>query len=340
MDEETRRRLPEPPELKRAAGRLPRLVASVLIVAWTAAAETAPLVLEIKDPTRHWIENGFVEMVPPIRVSVAAGLQTETAIMLFVPDGQQIGVQAGLGGQPILSFPPGTVAERIAYRLFDNGQRRTVEDVRGTRWDDQGRELFHVYRAATPEPHSRLIGMEWRRDDPGEQEEATEFLTAIVGTTPMPISGRMPRSGDVARFRSMNACASCHVQGKPAAADPREPLPPWPTDHSGLYVPQAVLSDRAALSSTRMFHDPNAGDRFVRAECPDGDAEIVTWAYGRYYRCPQGGLPMGRRDMRLSSTDEDEHGLKVCRSRRYLFERMDAAARFAFREAFAVCGIE
>ena len=302
-----------------------------------AARGAEPVRIDIADPQRHWRDQGFVELTPAIRVSVAPGART--AIYLKVPDGARIaGRRLPSPDRATLQMPPGSASDRVSFTAALDGQW-TVDDVRGTRWGGDGREYFHVYRPRGPDLHAPLVGYEWPRDDPHLAIAATRLLSDLVRDTPAPLSAMLPSWGEVARFRMLNRCESCHVADKPMAADDRAALPSWATDGSGLYVPLAVLADRAPLSTSRMFHDPNIGEAFVTATCGDMPAREHMGRRSRWFSCPDDAVPMGILDVAAGLAAGNPHVQRVCASRRYLFDRLDPAGRQAFAPAFAACGI-
>ncbi|MCK6454409.1 MAG: hypothetical protein L6R19_26700 [Alphaproteobacteria bacterium] len=322
-----------------------RLLLTLCLIAWSvlsppaqAAPASEPRRVEIADPSRYWRDNGFVELTPAIRVSVPLGART--LVYLKIPEGGLLTTrQVARQQRPTIRLPPGSAAARVSLTADEAGTW-TVEDVRGTRWDAQGREYFHVYRPRGAEAGAPLVGYEWPRGDDALQDRATALLTDLVRDLPLPFRGSAPAPREVARFRALNDCGSCHQPDKGQASSPFERLPPWLTDASGIYVPLAVLSDRAVLSTTPAFHDPNAEDPFVAARCADGApaSEYVRW--GRhFFRCGDGGMPVGIHDMQAARAAGDAHAGRVCASRRHLFERMDEAGRRAFAAAFRACGI-
>jgi mono/diheme cytochrome c family protein len=318
------------------------LAASMLFAAVAARADLPatplePARIDIADPTRYWRDGGFVELTPAIRVSTAPGWRT--VVYLRIPDGGRIATQMLADqGRSTLLLPPGSASDRVSLTA-DAGGQWTVDDVRGTRWGADGREYFHVYRPTGAGLGAPLQGWEWPRDDPHRANAASALLTALVRDSPQPFSGALPSWGEVMRFRALNQCQQCHVADKPMAGSDRAALPPWATDASGLYVPLAVLADRAPLSTTPMFSDPNAGAPFVVARCGDAPAREHMGRRSRWFSCPDDGVPMGVLDVAAARAAGDPHAERLCASRRYLFERMDSAGREAFAAAFAVCGI-
>lgn len=314
-----------------------------MLLSFPACADDQLTRIDIADPVRYWEDNGFVEMHAPIRPSVVAGKTAQTKIFLYVPADQLIQTQYHEQTRRYtLKFPPGSVADRVSFRLYktntDNiGQ--TIDDVRGTRWGRTGREYFHVYRPTGVAPDTPLLGYEWPRDNPAMVEAATHTLTAQVAKAPQPIAGGLPSKSNVRRFRSLNNCAACHIANKPVAVTGNARLPPWPTDASGLYVPSMVLLDHAPLSNTGSFHDPNVNDAYISASCGDSAARIRSAYYADWFHCTNNAMPIGVRDMRGGLRGDDRYTRAVCDSRRYLYARLDQTGRQVFAEAFRVCGI-
>lgn len=321
----------------------PAVVAAILCLAAALPARAddpaplAPQRIDIADPQRYWRDNGFVELTPAIRVSTAPGWRT--LVYLRIPEGGRISARF-LDDQerPTLLMPPGSASDRVSLTSDETGQW-TVDDVRGTRWGPDGREYFHVYRPTGVQAGAPLTGWEWPRDDPHRANAANALLTQFVRDTPQPFSGLLPSFGEVWRFRALNQCQQCHVADKPAARLDGGRLPSWATDASGLYVPLAVLADRAPLSTTPMFSDPNAGAAFVAARCGDQPASQHIGRRSRWFGCPDDTVPMGVFDLEAARQAGDPHAERLCQSRRYLYDRMDDAARLAFARAFRACGM-
>ena len=221
-----------------------------LILTLPQAVHADPVPLRIADPANFWTSNGYVELAPAIKVSIPPGGDSETIVYLKLPaDGLIEVIPASGQATANIKLPAGSIIDRVAYvRLRDGGFG--VEDVRGTRWDKDGTEWFHVYRPVSAEKKAALQGMEWRRGNVAEQASATDLLAAFLEKTAMPPFGGLPDRRDVRQFRGLNDCAACHQVSKPEARAGGEPLPPWPTDARGLYVPIAVLADTGLLSDT------------------------------------------------------------------------------------------
>jgi hypothetical protein len=216
------------------------------------------------------------------------------------------------------------------------GQTPRIDDVRGTRWDRDGVEYFHVYLPRDDRAGSALVGVEWRRDDPEQERLATDWLVDWVRTHPAPPDGATMDDAQAARFRSLNHCQKCHIADKPEATSEADRMPPWPTDGRGLYAPLAVLAPRAILSNTPAFDDPNAGDPFVTARCPNGPAVLQGTPGAHWFLCAR-GVPGGERDLLAATRAADGYAARTCRSRRYLVSHMDPAARALHEPTLRPC---
>ena len=291
-----------------------------------AAKQTSLRPIVIAEPLERWSRDGFVEMAPIVRSSIATGGGTQTRVWLRLPEG---GVVTAPQGR--LMFPPGTESDRVSYVLGASGKPVFVDDVRGTRWDAQGREYFHVYMPHDERAASGLIGVEWSRADPDEERAATDWLVQWSQAHGSP-GGAL----DEDRFRALNHCQSCHVADKAEATSDDDDMPPWPTDGRGLYAPLAVLSAHAVLSSSPSFDDPNAGDPFMKARCPKGAARLRGGAGDHWYTC-SAGMPIGERDLAAAMRASDDYAIRTCRARHYLVDHMDDAARARYAEVLAPC---
>jgi hypothetical protein len=287
----------------------------------------------IEDPSRYWTDSGFAEMTPPLRLPSRDGRE-RIRVWLRVPPGQFLGLERGPRGLS-LTYPPGTIADRADQS--DEDDASSVGDVRGTRFEADGREIFHVLRRLDGPGSSRLSGLEWRRGDPDAEAGATRSMTARMQRTRGP-------DADLDAFRTQNDCASCHVHDKPErtlqlAND--GPPPNRGTDSGGLYVVQTVLADGAPLETHRA-REMNEGDPFVTVRCgEDGPpARIVSRSWrARHYVCDDGRVPYGRYDLAGAFDAGDPHALAVCRSRAYLRDHLGAEGRAAFGPVLAECGL-
>ncbi len=302
------------------------LLAAILGAACTGGG--GPPRLRIDDHAGHWASAGFVEMVPPIRPPSSGDGGDRIVTYLRVPDAERVEIVAGADG-PTLRFPPGTEADRV--ELDGTG---AIVDVRGTRFEADGREVFHVYRPAVA---GALVGTEWQRDDPAAAARALAFLEAEARRASRLEGPALERF--IRRFDSLNDCASCHAHEQRQAIAERPGHPNRRTDASGLYVPLESLGDVAPVERHRP-RDTNADDPYVHTTCGDAPAELATGRDGaRRYVCPGGGLPISRLDLAAARAAGDAHAQAVCASRAYLFAHLDEAGRRAFAGGFVECGL-
>ncbi len=298
--------------------------------------------VRIADPRRYWHATGFREMTPPIRVSLVAHSNAQTVIYLKIGDGGNVLTHPGPDGSLTIQYPPGSESDRVSMALYrENGTLGyTINDVRGIRWDHNGREYFHVYRASGPEPHAPLIGYEWPRDNARAAADAAEQLTQILRTTPLP-NGYWSSNYDIRRFRQLNRCQNCHWPNKRGARLLSDRRPSWATDASGLYTPLSVLHDYAPLSTESAFHDPNSTDPYIQAHCGSHtgptNAERFGSPGGYYYRCPDMAYPIGVRDLPRALHEGDRYSERVCDARSYLYRRLDANGKRHFAAAMRSC---
>lgn len=301
------------------------------------ARPTAPADSPQLDPTTHW--RGFVEMMPPVAVSQRAGGLGRVAVRLRLEPGTRIRARFIEEQQRYtLDFPPGAVADRVSLRgRYEGGaQVFTVGDVRGARVAQDGVGVFHVYRPISGERDAPLLAWRWR---PGASEAADRERSALldhVAATPRAFADAPPSDDYVRFFARMNACERCHEPDEARSGAST----PWATDGEGWFTPLAVLTHELALSTTSSFHDPSADDPFVTKRCGDEPALERGVPGATYYECADGSLPLGTRDVPAGLAAEHPYTLGLCRSRRYLYEHMEAEARAAFARAFDECGLE
>jgi hypothetical protein len=271
-----------------------------------------------------WIENGYVEMVPPLRLpSRPDGSEQIEVWIKFAPTGK-IGVK-WLEDQKrhALTYPPGTIADRLE---FLDGKH--VVDVRGTAIGDGGQEVFHVYRPSG----KGLVGYDWKRDDPAAQEEATRLLILHEESR-----GKVSKT-----FAANNECANCHGHSR---AERRHKGPSRATDTVGWFQPESVLRDRVPVEKHRP-REMNLDDPFIKFECPStsgGETQPATFTNRKKGQkwpvCPDELTPIGVIDVKAALAKNDQHARGLCKSREALYQHMDDEARKAFASAFEVCGI-
>lgn len=312
------------------------LMSATLARTTAATPPSEPVSVEIGDPSMYWSSDGFVALVPAIRVSVTPG--SRTVIYLQIPLGRKITTRfLSDQGRYTLKLPLGSIADRVSYSKRSNG-KFVIDDVRGTRWDESGTELFHVYRPVSDEADAPLMGFEWRRGDSQQEARATAKLVDLIQSTSERFPVLRASRRDVARFRDLNRCQMCHVPNKQMAQTNDDVLPPWQTDTLGLYVPLAVLQDDSPLSTTAYFDDPNADDPFVSARCARGYADRRRSMASRWFACDDDSVPIGHYDLASALTADQEHAHLVCATRRYLYDRLDELGRQIFAPSVQACG--
>jgi hypothetical protein len=297
---------------------LPRgAIALALLIG--AGCERGPKNVTIDDRAHYWEKNGFTELVPAIRAPSTADERDVVHVWIKLPEGARV---TAIGGS--LRVPPGTIADRVETR----GEGGV--DVRGTRFDAREGELFHVFHSDAKTPSAPVSGWEWPRSDEKLGQQATDKLVASL-------AGQPP--GEIEALRQFNQCVRCHEHDTPAVKNAAERRPRRRTDGSGLFELLAVLEDEAPPELNRP-RDMNVGAPFVTVHCGAADPELRTRPDGaRHYACADGTAPVARLDVAAALAAGDAHAVAVCASRRFLFDHMDAAARAAFAQRFAACGI-
>lgn len=306
-------------------------VVCCFVVCAAGAADDA-LVL----PQDHWRTDGFVELVPTVRLPTDGDGDDHIAVWLKLPDGGVIDVdEAGL------VFPAGTVADRVESVVVDGV--RTVVDVRGSTVLGKGRQRFHVYVPSDLTPGGPLRGFAWRSDDAAASARATTALATFLSTTPQLQAGGHHATATstrqlVDRYVQNNRCLDCHTAGRDETL--REDISPRrATDAQGWFVPLAVLDDVQPLDQARP-RDTNVGS-FVDVRCPaaGGKAQRETGTDGAArWRCAE-GAPLVHFDVAAAVKAGDDHAERVCASRRFFFTHMTMKARTRYADAFRACGI-
>ena len=181
--------------------------------AWASSTSPADRLhrVAIGNPDTYWTSAGFTEMTSPIRPPSRDGKES-IRVWLRVPEGKSIGIGHGEDGAPLLSYPEGTVADRVDLR--DGADPRSVTDVRGTSFTVEDGELFHVLRRLDGDADVRLSGVEWRRGDEEASVSATRAMLLALERSSDEHAGaaRDFRSGSSSNVRT--DCAGCHLYGE------------------------------------------------------------------------------------------------------------------------------
>lgn len=286
----------------------------------------------IEDPRTHWESAGYVELRPAAHVPSSSPERDQVVTMALLPEGSIIEtIETDTG--PSLRFGPGAVLDRVEFHGL--GDKRHVIDVRGTRVDAAGTQLFHVYRKDAKGVHAPLFGFEWRAGDPQLHHKATQAFLDRLATRP-PGKGMEvdEREAYLGRMRTKNDCAGCHVASRPANHKRGEHgLVNRRADASGFYTPLAVLADEVPVEGYGA-HDLNEEDPFITVSCADGP--VIHDKKDRP-RCEDDTVPVARLDVAAGVAANDSHALAVCASRRLLFRHLDERGQELFADSLTHC---
>lgn len=295
----------------------------------------------VKWPNRvnYWKQSGFVEMVPPVRLPTDKSIHEYVRVWLRIPAGRNVAV-TWLPDQKryTLTFPPGTVADRIDGGEHAKQAMFTVDgiaDVRGATLVADGKTWWHVYEPVPGRSSTWLHGYAWRRTGPkGDNLAADSLIKLYYPGAPAKADKEM------AIFRRLNQCGACHQVNRPIPARANDKGSAFPeTDADGFYQPITVLTDSMTLVNDRPW-DLNADDPYISVWCGKTKARLTTRgdAYRRYM-CPDHVMAVGKLDMMAALKHHDPHAMKVCAARKYLYEHMNANGRKAFEKGFSECSI-
>ena len=310
------------------------------------AAGAGTELLEVQAPQSHWTEeNGFVEMVSPIRLPSTQNDRSRIQVFLKLPRGSIIDVIPSDGERgPLLRHPDGTRADRVESKLVytNDGTRWTIADVRGGEIHG-GRQDFHVMRPAKAGANSALFGYRWKKGDQAANQQAHGAIIEAManfgaGFVYSSSARRLPKK--IESFKSFSACASCHEEARPLRRRIHEPSPFRGSDASGYFGVQTVLENEGPLEMYRP-KEVNHESPYVSIFCPSGaQPERISNQKGAVrFACQDGEIPQARFDMAAAVSDGDPHAKRVCRSRRYLHAHLRENARERFAKRFGECGI-
>ena len=166
---------------------------ALAVIAGACHKHDAVVAVDLPQADDYFAHNGYVELVPPVRLPTDAEGRDRIRVWMKLPKRGVIDLDSA--GR--LRVPDETVVERV--ESFDD----RVVDVRGTRFDDGGKEWFHVYRRAG----DRLVGVEWPRDDAGAEKRARARIDDLVRDSE-PDGGT--RDQWIARWHQLDDSAACH----------------------------------------------------------------------------------------------------------------------------------
>lgn len=306
--------------------------------------------VDVERPAEAWREAaGFVLMQPPVNLPTTAFGKSRVDVHLKLPEGGMIEVRDdGPDGGPNLHLPPGTVGDRLEYLKLGKGDEAqwVLADVRGGSITEDG-QLFHVLRPVEPGAGAALFGYEWTRGGEQLAARAHERIAYSMRHEGMGFArSRKDPDKSADHFVGLARCDGCHLRNKPTyktradvkAADAWRPN--RASDASGYYSVLTTLRDEMVIEGGRPW-DPNPDDPLVSVTCPEGEAKLVSndEKGTRHYECPEGVLPIGRRDVAKGLASGDVTTVRLCAARRYLRDHMGETARQTFAPAFESCKI-
>lgn len=284
--------------------------------------------LTIADPRDFWTGGGYVNLVPPVHLPSVSRDRAEVEIWAKLPDPGAGLIELDASGERFV-FPPGSVLDRVEYRVKDG--KRYVVDVRGTTVDADAAQRYHVYRRG-PEG---LFGFEWVRGDTDAHDAATDALIARLAEVP-PGSKMKAKARDeyLQSVRGKNDCFGCHLLSRATNARQNEHgLVNRGTDASGFFTPQTLFAEVIPVEKYGKF-DRNHTDPRVTVACPaDGEVQIVhdkPW-------CDEKAVPQGRYDLVGALAAAEPRARQVCAGRKYLADHASAAIRDRFAKALESC---
>ncbi|HET6583758.1 MAG TPA: hypothetical protein VFG69_09925, partial [Nannocystaceae bacterium] len=289
----------------------------------------------IRDPADHW--EDYVELVPAVRLPTSLDQQDRIQVFVRLPEGGKIRVDwLGTQDRHTVRLPVGASIDRVeSWRYHEpSGEvRETVVDVRGLRMTSDG-PRYHVLRPASGAPRAPLLGWSWPADDPAAHAEATDRLETFLRGRPAPVMKRELDEHEIASVVANNACEACHRRDL-AEDEGREAAPRRASDHDGGFALLMVLARQMPISSARPL-DLNHRDPFVQLSCRDGTRLV---SLSPMPRCRDGESAVATRDVAAGLASGDAYTHRVCESRQFLWDHMDAHAREAFADSFRECGL-
>lgn len=296
--------------------------------------------LRVEDQTTFWRDQGYVELFPTIPLPTSHDRRSSIRTVVRVPADARIDARfVPEQDRFVVVWPAGTRAARVEGLLYRVGEPAlTISDVRGVWKADDERTWFFVLRPDGGEPETELVGWAWRRGEHIQHDAATTALLAHARTTKAPVDEPPYGPDALKRLREVNECASCHEHARPRQLFVGQDEPARrATDDLGLYVSSSVLTDSCAVANHRA-EDLIDEDPFVSVHCGDRAAE-PTPEGPAMYRCPEGLVPVARRDVGRALATGHDYTARVCASRRWFHARMTPRARETFRRGFQSCGI-
>jgi hypothetical protein len=268
--------------------------------------------LTIDAPMAHW-KGGFQQLHPVVHLPSNHAENVQVEIWLQLPDAGEITEVDGL-----LSWPPGTTADRVEYR--GSGADRRVVDVRGATRDADGAMWDHLYRPSGTTPDAPLYGVAWPTEDTAARKRAVERLIArLLPSTESWTDARRDKWSGALRRKSN--CTGCHVPRRPANTSPNEHgLTNRGTDALGWFTPASIFEDALPVESYGTYDRNTSEWHTVRC----GDAPATR--SGAKWTCAE-GVPVAHFDLAAARAADDPFAVAICQGREMLLARMSPDAR-------------
>jgi hypothetical protein len=293
---------------------------------------------QIDDPLTYWKEQGFAVMTPAVPLPVKKGENSRVHVWVKVPEGKRIDVKDGPSG-PVLVWPPGAEADRVEGLKHKGKGFWRPGDVRGSQMLEGGDQMHRVYRPLKGWK-GPMFGYRWKRSNLAHEAAVHEVLDARFRRGEGQLHAVKGDKLDkrIALTKERGKCVACHRLEKPE--DTKIAVPARRTDASGWFQPMAVLNATVPLERYRM-RMMAATNPHVTFTCPDGKAPDRDERKDGVLRlsCRDDHLVTATIDIKAGLAAGDAHSQAVCASRQFLHERMTPAAKDAFKDAFAACGI-
>lgn len=278
--------------------------------------------VRVETPRTWFAEHGFHPLTPPIRAPKPSARGDVTVWVRVEGDGR---ITLADDGQ--LVWPPGSSAYRVEQRP-SRDDRSHVVDVRGTELALDGTSWDHLWR---PDGDA-LQGVAWPTTS-DDRRDAVEWLAIVLGKREPLRSASMDfRTRWYTSLHRKANCTGCHVPSRPDATYVGDHgAVARGTDGTGWFTPRDLLRDTRPVE-TYGEGSPQQGSPHLTLTCPDG-TDVVDGG------CGNDVVVLGTFDLAAARAADDPHAEAVCASRRWVFDRADAAVRTHYAEAFGTCGI-
>jgi hypothetical protein len=301
------------------------IAALPLMVSLWACADAPELpdgvrLLGLDDPQTHWQRDGVVPMVPPAHHPSAMRDRDAVTVYVEIPDDGALSLVQRSDGRDVLSWPAGTVADRVE-RWGPAGSDRVV-DVRGTRIDADGKRWHHVYRPTDTDADSPLLGAEWPADDPERAVAAIDAFLDALAESPL-VRRQADPAAYVSGVRGKLDCDGCHQPLRPDnERHAQHGLVNRGTDAAGFFTPSTVLHDEVPLERYGTW-DRNLEAPFLEVRCAGATPTLPAATEGAHPSCPDRVVPTAHYALDDALRADQPHARAVCASWRHLASHID-----------------